>query len=128
MADQNVCVWMKLNRFELQTIFDEMKIHYEENTHTLKLCGFFFFGIWYGFEKQSRLFCLCRLKNKMAQMARTYQTVWVGCDLRFDVVRVTSWGHRVKKTIQNNTHTKKKPQQIFMEQINSADVCTRMLF
>lgn len=125
MADQNVCVWMKLNRFELQTIFDEMKIHCEENTHTLKLCGFFL-GIWYGFEKQSRLFCLCRLKNKMAQMARTYQTVWVGCDLRFDVVRVTSWGHRVKKTKQNNTRKKKKPSSFLWSKsivLMSVHVC-----
>lgn len=73
--DRNVCARIHLKRFEFQTIFDEMKIHCEENNNTLKLCGFF--GIWYGFEKQNRLVCLCRLKNEMAQMARTSQTVWV---------------------------------------------------
>lgn len=69
----SVCAKRKC--FEFQTIFDEMKIPCKENTNTLKLCGLS--GIWKGFEKQNRLVCLCRSKNKMAQVARTDQTVWV---------------------------------------------------
>lgn len=94
---------VKLRRFEFQTIFDEMKIHCKENNNTLKLCGCF--GIRYGFEKQNRLVCLCRTKNKMAQTARTKQTVWVWCALWCGLGNLT--GQAQVHRIQTNTPKKR---------------------